>query len=72
MKNLNLKELKKLLKNYFFSNKDIVDLKETKKTQSIEGSQTNMFENFKDEKNGKLKDIDTLKHFYQTINTSLG
>ena len=31
-----------------------------------------MFENFSDEKNGELKNIDTLKHFYQTINTSLG
>ena len=70
---LEFKRIKETTQKLFFiSNKDIVDLKETKKTQSIEGSQTNMFENFKDEKNGKLRDIDTLKHFYQTINTSLG
>ena len=31
-----------------------------------------MFENLKDEKNGELKNTDSLKHFYQTITTSLG
>ena len=70
---LEFKRIKETTQKLFFvSNKDIVDLKETKKTETIEGSQTNMFENFKDEKNGELKNIDTLKHFYQTINTSLG
>ena len=72
---LEFKRIKETTQKLFFvSNKDIVDLKKTKKTQTIEGSQTNMFENFEDEKNGEgeLKNIDTLKHFYQTINTSLG
>ena len=70
---LEFKRIKETTQKLFFvSNKDIVDLKETKKTETIEGSQINMFENFKDEKNGELKNIDTLKHFYQTINTSLG
>ena len=70
---LEFKRIKETTQKLFFvSNKDIVDLKETKKTETIEGSQTNMFENFKDEKNGELKNIDTLKHYYQTINTNVG
>ena len=70
---LEFKRIKETTQKLFFvSNKDIVDLKEIKKTETIEGSQTNMFENLKEEKNGELKNIDTLKHFYQTINTSLG
>ena len=70
---LEFKRIKETTQKLFFvSNKDIVDLKEIKKTETIEGLQTNMFENLKEEKNGELKNIDTQKHFYQTINTSLG
>ena len=70
---LEFKRIKETTQKLFFvSNKDIVDLEETKKNETTEGSQTNMFENLKDEKNGELKNIDSLKHFYQTINTSLG
>ena len=69
---LEFKRIKETTQKLFFaSNKDIVDLKETKKTETIEGSQINMFENFKDEKNGELKNIDKDSSITSFVRVSL-
>ena len=70
---LEFKRIKETAQKIFFgSNKDLVGLKKTIKFEKKEGSQTNMFENSVEEKSDEFETLGTLKHYYQTINTSLG
>ena len=70
---LEFKRIKETTQKIFFGiNKDLGVLEETKVTEKKEGLQTNMFDNSMEDESGELKKLDTLKHYYQTINTSLG
>jgi len=70
---LEFKRIKETTQKIFFGiNKNLGVLEETKVTEKKEGLQTNMFDNSMEDESGELKKLDTLKHYYQTINTSLG
>ena len=70
---LEFKRIKETTQKIFFGiNKDLGDLEETKVSEKKEGLQTNMFDNSMEDESGELKKLDTLNHYYQTINTSLG
>ncbi|MFL2591446.1 MAG: DNA polymerase I [Flavobacteriaceae bacterium] len=70
---LEFKRIKETTQKIFFGiNKDLGVIEETKISETKEGLQTNMFDNSMEDKSGELKKLDTLKHYYQTINTSLG
>ena len=70
---LEFKRIKETTQKIFFGiNKDLAVLKETANSKKKEGLQTNIFDNLVEEKSDELKKLGTLKHYYQTINTSLG
>ena len=70
---LEFKRIKETTQKIFFGiNKDLGVLEETKISEKKEGLQTNMFDISMEDESGELKKLDTLKHYYQTINTSLG
>ena len=70
---LEFKRIKETTQKLFFGiKKDLEVLEETKISEKKEGLQTNMFDNSMDDGTGELKKLDTLKHYYQTIDTSLG
>jgi DNA polymerase-1 len=70
---LDFKRIKETTERIFFdSNKDLVGLKGTKKSEKKEGSQTNMFENLLEGKSDTLKNSYSLEHYYQIINSNLG
>jgi DNA polymerase-1 len=70
---LEFKRIKETTERIFFdSNKDLVSSKRTKKSEKKEGSQTNMFENLLEGKSDNLKNLYSLEHYYQIINSNLG
>ena len=70
---LEFKRIKETTERIFFdSNKDLVSSKGTKKSEKKEGSQTNMFENLLEGKSDNLKNLYSLEHYYQIINSNLG
>ena len=70
---LEFKRIKETTQKIFFGiNKDLAVLKETTNSKKKEGLQTNIFDKLVEEKSDELKKLGTLKHYYQTINTSLG
>ena len=70
---LDFKRIKETTERIFFdSNKDLVSSKGIKKSEKKEGSQTNMFENLLEGKSDNLKNLYSLEHYYQIINSNLG
>ena len=70
---LEFKRIKETIQKVFLgSNTDLVDLKKTEKSEEKSAIQTNMFEKSEEKESRALKNLDSEKHFYQTINTSLG
>ena len=70
---LEFKRIKETTQKILFDiNKDLGVLEETKISEKKEGLQTSMFDNSTKHESVELKKLDTQKHYYQTINTSLG
>ena len=70
---LEFKRIKETIQKVFLgSNKDLVGLKGTEKPVEKRVAQTNIFEKSEEKESRALKNLDSEKHFYQTINTSLG